>query len=432
MYLGREIRRPGIAGALGFMKTKDMAKASRAAFDELGATVRSLSSPVGEMSGGQRQAIAIARAVHWAGRLVFLDEPTAALGVRQTKNVLETIRRVRDKGIAVVLISHSMPHVMEVCDRIQVLRLGDARRQHLREGHLHGRTRRAHDRRRHEGRLEMSTTTPPTETVAIGTFEDTKPNVFVGLLKAQAFQILLILIVIVLIFSALAPDSFAQWSNFRLIIQNASILAVLGVGMTYIIITSGIDLSIGSVLVFSGVVSALTMRALGGEGWGVATVGILVSIFSGVCWGLLNGFLIAKAKIPPLIVTLGSLGMALGLAQILTGGVDIRDVPTVLTVSIGYGNVFGSLPIISVIALVVVVIGAVVLHFTKFASTPTPSAPASSPPAASASRSTATSSRSTRCRGRSPDSPASWPSRSSRPRRSPASRRPTSTSSRPW
>ncbi len=110
----------------------------------------------------------------------------------------------------------------------------------------------------------------------------------------------------------------------------------------------------------------MTMRALGGEGWGVATIGILVSILSGVCWGLLNGFLIAKAKIPPLIVTLGSLGMALGLAQILTGGVDIRDVPTVLTVSIGYGNVFGSLPIISVIALVVVVIGAVVLHFTRF------------------------------------------------------------------
>ncbi|MDF2990574.1 MAG: sugar transporter permease [Microbacterium sp.] len=212
----------------------------------------------------------------------------------------------------------------------------------------------------------MSVTTPPTETVAIGTFEDQKPGFFRGLLKAQAFQILLILIAIVLVFSALAPDSFAQWSNFRLIIQNASILAVLGVGMTYIIITSGIDLSIGSVLVFSGVVSALTMRALGGEGWGVATVGILVSILSGVCWGLLNGFLIAKAKIPPLIVTLGSLGMALGLAQILTGGVDIRDVPTVLTVSIGYGNVFGSLPIISVIALVVVVIGAVVLHFTKF------------------------------------------------------------------
>ncbi|WP_084344283.1 ATP-binding cassette domain-containing protein [Microbacterium resistens] len=124
MYLGRELRQSGLAGALGFMKKKEMRSQSRAAFDELGATVRSLTSPVGEMSGGQRQAIAIARAVHWASRVVFLDEPTAALGVRQTQNVLETIRRVRDKGIAVVFISHSMPHVMEVSDRIQVLRLG--------------------------------------------------------------------------------------------------------------------------------------------------------------------------------------------------------------------------------------------------------------------------------------------------------------------
>ncbi|MFT4220954.1 MAG: ATP-binding cassette domain-containing protein [Microbacterium sp.] len=124
MYLGREIPAGGIGGLFGFMKTKEMAVASRAAFDDLGATVRSLTSPVGEMSGGQRQAIAIARAVHWADRLVFLDEPTAALGVRQTKNVLETIRRVRDKGIGVVFISHSMPHVIEVSDRIQVLRLG--------------------------------------------------------------------------------------------------------------------------------------------------------------------------------------------------------------------------------------------------------------------------------------------------------------------
>lgn len=124
MYLGRELRAAGLGGAFGLMNTKEMRSQSRSAFNELGATVRSLTSPVGEMSGGQRQAIAIARAVHWADRLVFLDEPTAALGVRQTKNVLETIRRVSDKGIAVVFISHSMPHVMEVSDRIQVLRLG--------------------------------------------------------------------------------------------------------------------------------------------------------------------------------------------------------------------------------------------------------------------------------------------------------------------
>jgi len=124
MYLGREIMQDGLAGALGFMKTKVMREKSRVAFDELGATVKSLTSPVGSMSGGQRQAVAIARAISWADRVVFLDEPTAALGVRQTANVLETIRRVGDKGVAVVFISHSMPHVMEVADRVQVMRLG--------------------------------------------------------------------------------------------------------------------------------------------------------------------------------------------------------------------------------------------------------------------------------------------------------------------
>jgi len=124
MFLGREVMRAGLAGKLGFMDNRAMRAEARSSFDKLGATVRSLTAPVGSMSGGQRQAIAIARAVHWANKVVFLDEPTAALGVRQTANVLDTIRRVRDHGVAVIFISHSMPHVMEVADRVQVLRLG--------------------------------------------------------------------------------------------------------------------------------------------------------------------------------------------------------------------------------------------------------------------------------------------------------------------
>ncbi len=124
MFLGREIRRRGPLGKLGFLDTPAMRRQSRQAFDELGATIRSLTTAVGSMSGGQRQAVAIARAVAWAEGVVFLDEPTAALGVRQTENVLETIRRVRDRGTAVVLISHSMPEVMAVADRIQVFRMG--------------------------------------------------------------------------------------------------------------------------------------------------------------------------------------------------------------------------------------------------------------------------------------------------------------------
>lgn len=124
VFLGRELPAKGILGRFGFMDKKEMRRQARASFDELGATVRSLTTPVGSMSGGQRQGIAIARAIAWASKVVFLDEPTAALGVVQTKNVLETIKRVRDRGIAVVLISHSMPHVLEVSDRVQVMRLG--------------------------------------------------------------------------------------------------------------------------------------------------------------------------------------------------------------------------------------------------------------------------------------------------------------------
>jgi simple sugar transport system ATP-binding protein len=124
LYLGREIKRSGIAGLLGFMNRKTMRDGSVAAFQDLGATVRKLNEPVGNMSGGQKQSVAVARSAAWASKIIFLDEPTAALGVVQTANVLDLVRRVRDKGIGVVFISHSMPEVLEVADTVQVLRRG--------------------------------------------------------------------------------------------------------------------------------------------------------------------------------------------------------------------------------------------------------------------------------------------------------------------
>ncbi len=124
MYLGREVMRGGILGRLGFMNNADMRVGSKKAFDELGATVRNYSGSIGTMSGGQKQAVAVARAAAWAKRVILLDEPTAALGVVQTKGVLDLIRRVRDRGLGVVFISHSMPHVMDVADEVQVMRLG--------------------------------------------------------------------------------------------------------------------------------------------------------------------------------------------------------------------------------------------------------------------------------------------------------------------
>jgi simple sugar transport system ATP-binding protein len=124
MFLGREILRPGLLGKLGFLDKAAMRTRSDDAFKDLGVRIQDTTAPVANMSGGQRQGIAICRAVTWASKVVFMDEPTAALGVVQTRNVLEQIKRVREHGLSVVLISHNMPEVFEVADRIEVLRLG--------------------------------------------------------------------------------------------------------------------------------------------------------------------------------------------------------------------------------------------------------------------------------------------------------------------
>jgi simple sugar transport system ATP-binding protein len=106
------------------MDHAEMRRGSEAAFRDLGATVRSLTNNVATMSGGQRQSIAVARSAAWASKVLFFDEPTAALGVVQKKNVIDLVRRVRDKGIGIIFISHSMPEVLEVADRVQVMRRG--------------------------------------------------------------------------------------------------------------------------------------------------------------------------------------------------------------------------------------------------------------------------------------------------------------------
>jgi simple sugar transport system ATP-binding protein len=125
LFLGREATRPGILGKLGFLDKAGMRRQTQDAFKQLGVGVQDATAAVATLSGGQRQGVAVARAVTWAGKVVFMDEPTAALGVVQTRNVLDLIKRVRETGLAVVLISHNMPEVMEVSDRVEVLRLGE-------------------------------------------------------------------------------------------------------------------------------------------------------------------------------------------------------------------------------------------------------------------------------------------------------------------
>jgi fructose transport system ATP-binding protein len=124
LFLGREIRRPGLLGSLGFIDKKKMLEESISRMNDLKVGIRSMIQAVETLSGGQRQCVAVARAAAFAQHVVIMDEPTAALGVKEGNMVLELIRRVRDKGLPVVLISHNMPHVFEVADRIHIARLG--------------------------------------------------------------------------------------------------------------------------------------------------------------------------------------------------------------------------------------------------------------------------------------------------------------------
>jgi fructose transport system ATP-binding protein len=126
MFLGREIRKPGILGsAFRLLDRAAMERIAREKLSELGLmTIQNIGQAVETLSGGQRQGVAVARAAAFGSKVVIMDEPTAALGVKESRRVLELILDVRSKGMPIVLISHNMPHVFEVADRIHVHRLG--------------------------------------------------------------------------------------------------------------------------------------------------------------------------------------------------------------------------------------------------------------------------------------------------------------------
>ncbi|MEZ5664669.1 MAG: ATP-binding cassette domain-containing protein [Burkholderiaceae bacterium] len=125
LFLGRELRRPGwLGGVLQMVDKKRMLEVAIERMADLKVGIRSMTQAVETLSGGQRQCVAVARAAAFAQHVVIMDEPTAALGVKEGNMVLELIRRVRDKGLPVILISHNMPHVFEIADRIHIARLG--------------------------------------------------------------------------------------------------------------------------------------------------------------------------------------------------------------------------------------------------------------------------------------------------------------------
>jgi ribose transport system permease protein len=189
--------------------------------------------------------------------------------------------------------------------------------------------------------------------------------------------IFLVLIGLIVFFSVWHGEQFFDTRNFRNIALDASQLMLLAVGMTFVIITAGIDLSVSAVLVFSAVVGAKVMSNLSGSPEQVRNyefptqnvgipVGLAVAVLCGLAWGILNGVIITKLKLPPFIVTLGTLGMALGLAQIISGGASVPYVPYDVQTEIGARRIFGFLPVLVIVTGVVVIIAMIALSLTRF------------------------------------------------------------------
>ena len=204
-----------------------------------------------------------------------------------------------------------------------------------------------------------------------GSFSQTR----VGSVVARAFStnaawIFLLLVALMFVFNFLAPGKFLTEFNVRSMAENVAVLLVIAVGETFVMATGGIDLSVGYVLLFSGVTSAQVMNWGGKDptssGWDVVLLGLVVAIGSGFAWGVLNGFIVAKAKVPALIATLGTLGMSWGLAEIFSNGQDLRYLPKIIADMGASRVIFDKVPLVVIVAVLIAATGAVFLSLTRF------------------------------------------------------------------
>lgn len=185
-----------------------------------------------------------------------------------------------------------------------------------------------------------------------------------AIVTSSPFYMAVVLLVLVAFFTVMRPNTFASAFNMRNIFLDASVLLVIAIGMTFVMVAGGFDLSVGSVLVFAGVAAAKTMEAIAADGITTVMIGFAVALATGLAWGLFNGFCISRLRVSALITTLGSMGAALGMSYLLTDGNDVRGVPHTLIV-IGTGSLYG-VPWLVVVSALFTVIGMIVLHMTRY------------------------------------------------------------------
>ena len=330
MFLGRERLKNGL------LDEDDMERAASKTLADLHVrTVRSVRQAVASLSGGQRQSIAVAKAVMWNSKLVILDEPTAALGVAQTQQVLDLVRRLADQGLAVIMISHNLNDVFAVADRIAVLRLGqmvgagpasDFDPQMVVDLMTMGRSERQTPSSGPGGSGDTGVSTSPSSRSRAGrpeikddlggtlplipttqTFGDYLKSAWQKIRSGQSgiLPVVLGVILIGLIFQTQNAQFLSAGNLVNLLVQGA-VFMLIGMGEVFVLLLGEIDLSLGFVAGIGGTIATLLVQPGVAWPWWAA---IIVALAGASFLGFVQGTLITRLRLPSFVVTLaGYLG----------------------------------------------------------------------------------------------------------------------------
>lgn len=356
IFIGREIVRGGIGRLLGFLNNTRMAEETVRVLRRLNIVVPDIKRKVFNLSGGQRQAVAISRAIYFNAKLIIMDEPTAALGVEETRKVYALIRELRQNGIAVIIISHNINEVFDVADRFVVLKTGmlvGVRRKD--ETSLDEILRMIIGGRAAVSAPEAQVEAPRASAAdPIGAARrNPLRSSAQAIQKAAAFLSLVLMIG----FFSIGSPFFMTFDNLMTVILQTSVIGILAIGVTFVIVSAGIDLSLGAVLALAGMV--IGKAAAGGLPlWLAVVCGIAV----GTALGIANGVLVAKLMLPPFIATLGTMMVARGLTLVISEARPVYFLQAPSFKLISQGSLFGAVPYPIIYLLALALIASFVLR----------------------------------------------------------------------
>ena len=329
LFLGHELASSGVGAVTQTLDETAMEHRSHELLEQFAVTIPSVRSEVGGLSGGQRQQVAVARSLLGEPKVVLLDEPTAALGVAQTAQVVALIRRLRERGLGVVVITHNLAEVFEIADRIFVLRLGrpagnfDAHQASSEDvvAAITGASE-AQEHRQRRGSLGMTASSPPAPT---GLERPTRGEIVRRFVQGDlaSLRVILGLALIWIIFQS-QNDRFLTAINLTNLMLQITAVGLISVGIVYVLLLGEIDLSVGAV---SGLCAAVMAVLNVKHGWN-PYLAIAAGILAGTAIGVAQGAISTGFGIPSFVVTLaGLLAWQGALLYVLgdTGTINITD-----------------------------------------------------------------------------------------------------------